>query len=250
MSGDCGNRESREERLVSLLYEDGDPAELAEIRAHLAMCASCREELEKLTATRELLSAWPDVVNAPRLVYVNEPAPAAGRMGREAGRRRWAGFRSLVPSLATAAALLLLLGLSAPFLRVQVGQDGRVHVGLGASSAAPANGSALVTRGDLDQGLAQTAQYLEALMRAGRQEDRQAVLGAVDQALQAQSASSQEQVTTAINSAFDELDRRRRTDLGVMLSSMSDLQAMTRSELQQMNAVLASLTSPPSRDQE
>lgn len=250
MSGDCGNRENREERLVSLLYEDGDPAELAEIRAHLATCASCREELEKLTSTRELLSAWPDVVNAPRLVYVNEPALSAGRMGKEAGRRRWAGFRSLVPSLATAATILLLLGLTAPFLRLQVGPNGRVHVGLGASSTSAADQSALVTRGDLDDGLAQTAQYLEALMRAGREQDRQAVLGAVDQALQAQSASSQQQVTTAINSAFDELDRRRRADLGVMLSSMSDLQAMTRSELQQMNAVLASLAPAPGPGEE
>ena len=81
MSADCENRENREERLVSLLYEDGDPSELAEIRAHLATCATCREEFEELASTRELLGAWPNVANAPRMVFVNETAGSAGRVG-------------------------------------------------------------------------------------------------------------------------------------------------------------------------
>ena len=35
-----------EERLASLLYEDGDETEIIEMRAHLATCAECRAELE------------------------------------------------------------------------------------------------------------------------------------------------------------------------------------------------------------
>ena len=103
---------------------------------------------------------------------------------------------------------------------------------------------------DLDQGLAQAARYIEALVQTGREQDRQAVLTAVNQALQDQNAAVGTQVAGALNSAFDEIDRRRRADLGVMLSSMNDLQVITRTELQRLNAMLASLTPAPSADKE
>ncbi len=247
MNGDCGNRE---ERLVSLLYEDGDPSELADIRAHLGTCATCREEFDKLTSTRELLAAWPDVVNAPRVIYVNEPARIAG--GARGGGRRLGRsvFESLVPSLAAAAAVVVLFALSASFLRFQVGTDGKLHVGVGASSASAAEASSLVTRQDLDQGLARTAAYLESMMRTARDQDRQAMLSVVDQALRDQNASLGRQVSSSIDSAFDEIDRRRRADLSVMLSSMNDLQVVTGTELQHMNAMLASLAPTPGAEQE
>jgi hypothetical protein len=239
MSGECANRE---ERLVSLLYEDGDPAELAEIRAHLATCAACRDEFERLTATRGLLGAWSDVAHAPRVIYVNGPA---GVGGHTRGGTGWGGFRPFMPSLAAAAAVVLLLAASASFLRLRVGPNGSLRLGFGASPASAAQPSALVTRGDLDQGLAQTASYLEATMRAARDQDRQAMLAVVDQTLRDQNTSLGRQMTSAIDSAFDEIDHRRRADLSVMLSSMNDLQVITSSELQRMNAMLASATPGP-----
>jgi hypothetical protein len=68
-----------------------------------------------------------------------------------------------------------------------------------------AGGSAFVTRSDLNQGLAETAEYLEALIHTARAQDRRALLAAVDEALLDQNASMGEQVTRAINSAFDEV---------------------------------------------
>jgi len=241
MSGECGNRE---ERLVSLLYDDGDPSELAEIRAHVATCAACREELAELAATRELLGAWPNVENAPRMVFVNEPAVSAGADGRGPAKSGRRGFRAFAPSLAAAAAVVLLVASSALFLRFHVGPDGRLRAGFGTSPASAIDGSTLVTRGDLDQGLARTAEYLEAMVRDAREQDRRAVLDAVDQALQDQNASMGKQVATAINLAFEEADRRRRADLGVMLSSMNDLQVMTGTELRQLSAMVASVATP------
>ena len=44
--------ERREEMLVSLLYDEGDPQELAEARAHIAACVECRQEYESLIGTR------------------------------------------------------------------------------------------------------------------------------------------------------------------------------------------------------
>lgn len=245
MSGDCGNRE---ERLVSLLYEDGDPTELEEIRAHLTTCAACREEFEKLSATRELLGAWPDVVNAPSVIYVNGPAGRTGRIGGGKGRVGWGGFGSFLPSLAAAAVVALLFVAAASVTRLRIDPDGRLSIGFRGASTADA--AALVTRADLDRSLARTAAYLEASARAARQEDRRTLLGVVDQALQDQNASVGARVSSAIDSAFDEIDQRRRADLNVMLSSMNDLQVVTGTELQRMNAMLASLAPAPSAEQE
>jgi hypothetical protein len=44
--------------LVSYLYNDGSPEELAAIAAHVQACAACTTELASLGDTRELLSAW------------------------------------------------------------------------------------------------------------------------------------------------------------------------------------------------
>lgn len=44
--------------LVSYLYNDGSPDELASIAAHVQACDSCTSELAALGNTRELLSAW------------------------------------------------------------------------------------------------------------------------------------------------------------------------------------------------
>jgi hypothetical protein len=242
MSSVCARSE---ERLAALLYEDGDPKELAETRAHLATCATCRAEFEELASTRELLAAWPDVVHVPRMVYVDEPAGFdRGREGAEG--RHGPRSRPFLPSLAAAAAVALVFLVSAPFLRIHADPGGGLRLGFGASSAA-APGSILVTKADLDRGLAQTAEYLETLMRAAREQERQEVLAAVDQALRDQSIAAGEQVGRAVNSAFDEIDRRRRADLDVMLSSMNDLQVITRTELQQLNAMLASLAPVPER---
>jgi hypothetical protein len=246
MNGGCAGRE---EQLVALLYEDGDSAELAETRAHLATCAGCRAEFETLSSTRSLLAAWPDVLNVPKVIYVNEPRRSSG--GRAAAQaKKWSIFGGLLPSLAAAAAVALVFFISAPFLRVHTDADGSLRLGFGASSAQVTGASALVTQSDLDRGLAQTAHYLETLMQAGREQDRQQVLTAVNQALSDRNDVMGEQMGRAINAAFDEIDRRRRADLGVMLSSMNDLQVITRTELQQFNAMLASLTPAPSADQE
>jgi hypothetical protein len=44
--------------LVSYLYNDGSPEELAAIATHVQSCAACTSELAALGDTRELLSTW------------------------------------------------------------------------------------------------------------------------------------------------------------------------------------------------
>jgi hypothetical protein len=120
-----------EEQLASLLYEDGGEAEMAELRAHLAGCAGCRAELEDLASARDLLSAWPNAVNVPRMVYVNE------RSGFLARARRWAdeiggpGLRAVLQPIGAAAAMVVVLVAAAALLDLRVASDGSLRIGFG-----------------------------------------------------------------------------------------------------------------------
>jgi hypothetical protein len=50
----CGNHES----LVTYLYDECEPAERQSMAAHVAVCASCAEELQALRDARVHLAAW------------------------------------------------------------------------------------------------------------------------------------------------------------------------------------------------
>ena len=50
----CENRDA----LIAYLYDECEPAERESIAAHVALCASCTEEIESLRETRAHLGAW------------------------------------------------------------------------------------------------------------------------------------------------------------------------------------------------
>lgn len=50
----CGNYEA----LVAYLYDECEPSERESIAAHVALCASCAEEIQSLRDTRAHLGAW------------------------------------------------------------------------------------------------------------------------------------------------------------------------------------------------
>jgi hypothetical protein len=92
-------------RLPGLLYGDLPRGEASALRAHLAACPACRQELAALEGVRRAL----DTVPAPA-VQVDLPRlyrEAAARQVRRAGRWRWAA----VACGAAAAVLLIVLGL-------------------------------------------------------------------------------------------------------------------------------------------
>jgi hypothetical protein len=55
----CGDHEG----LIAFVYGECDPTEREAVAAHVAVCASCREEADSLRSTRTALAAWapPDV---------------------------------------------------------------------------------------------------------------------------------------------------------------------------------------------
>jgi hypothetical protein len=112
----CGNHEL----LVSYLYDECEPAERQSIAAHVAICASCAEELRTLGDVRIDLAAWSPP--APPLGFqitraeseqpasVLRPAGLASRRSRSEG---W--WRQPLPAWAqaAAAALIFAAGMSA-----------------------------------------------------------------------------------------------------------------------------------------
>ena len=87
---DCVNAEMRD-RLPDLLNDRLSANERAEVVAHVAACADCREELEVLRAIRSMLSAPAPRVDVARVVSAlpKPPSPAT----RRPTTRTWADWR-------------------------------------------------------------------------------------------------------------------------------------------------------------
>ncbi len=100
----------RFERLLSA-YLDGEllPEEMAEVRAHLAGCESCREELESLRATKQLVGHLAQAALPPDFA-----AGVWSRIERPA-ERRW--FWWPRPAVALAAVVLAVILVAVPLVR-------------------------------------------------------------------------------------------------------------------------------------
>lgn len=240
MKGAC---EQFEERLVGLLYEEGDEAEGARVRAHLAECAGCRREYEQLGSTRELLGAWPNVANAPRIVYVHEEAsaarPAAG--GWRAGfAGRWSP--AVVAPLAAAATLVLALLGAWAVLDLQLGPDGVLQVGRLASDPTPPDpASTPVTRAQLQEGLAEVVAVFDEALAERDREQRRLLLAAIDERMQEQGLSMGAELRGVVDTALTDLQRQHEGDLGLIFAAIDEMGMFTASELQRINTVLGSL---------
>ena len=116
---DCLNEEIRD-RLALLAHGTLAAAEVATVRAHLSVCAVCREELEVLDLSRRVLNAAvPRVDQASILAAL--PAPRlqvmAGAGSRPASVPRRRGLWMPRQYLAAAASLLIVASLAPPLLR-------------------------------------------------------------------------------------------------------------------------------------
>lgn len=243
MNGACGYGE---EQLAGLLYEDGDAQEMGQMRAHLASCADCRAELEELTATRELLSAWPNAVNAPRMVYVNERVGLWARARRGLRELVAPGLATLRPAAAVAAAVLVVVA-SVALLDVRVAPDGRVQIGLAGGAPTPeetpvaATEPTPISREEFREGLTQTVAYLEELFATRSDDERRLLLAAIDERMQEQGMAMSQQFRGAVDAALTDMQQQHENDLGLVFSAVDELGVVTGIELQRMNTILASL---------
>jgi len=261
-----------EEQLASLLYDDGDPAEMAQTRAHLAECADCRAELEQMTSMKGLLSAWPNAVNAPRMVYVNERSGLLDRLRRWADGIGGLGMNAVLkPAVAAAAVVLvcvLVLAASVAVLDVRVAPDGSLQIGfagpptaeqasstgrggpLSAEQMAAAAETAPISREEFREGLTQTVAYLEDLVRSRSDDERRLLIAAIDERMQQQGLVMSEQLRGVMNATLTNMQQQHESDLGLIFSAVDELGVVTGMELQRMNMILASLMpSGPSEEE-
>lgn len=263
-----------EERLAGLLYDDGDSAEMAELRTHLATCSACRAELERLGSTRDLLAAWPNVVNVPRMVYVNERTGLRARLGRWAQDIGRPGAMALLKPAAAAAAVVLVFAAAIALLDVRVAPDGRLQVGLGggspadeqivgstgdataeaanvpdATAAAPEE-PAPISREELEEGFARVVARVEELLRARGDEERRLLMAAIDERMEEQGQAMNGQLRGVVDGALTDMQQQHENDLGLVFSAIDELGVITATELQQMNTILASLLQRAPDDKE
>jgi len=125
----CTYGGDREEAIVAYLYEDGPALERAAFEAHVALCETCREELEGFRAVRGRLARWapPAVLERSAAAAVHAGAPprdggalaVAGAPGGDAPRSWWRD----VPAWAQAVAAVFVLGAAAGAANLDVRYD-------------------------------------------------------------------------------------------------------------------------------
>ncbi len=249
--------ENREEMLISLLYEDGDPTELAAARAHLAECAECRQAYEELLGTRDMLAAWPNVTNAPRIVYVAETDTdrGAARLWRRLSEFGSRGAGALLrPALAMAAGVIVIV-IAAATVRFQVTPEGVLQVGFGPRSVSEATQMAQteanageeivpVSREEFTLAMQEMAGYMTDLVQNTRARDRQLLLATLQEELDGRDARLTESLLTAVDNAFATDFTSLRNGLANLTLAYQDLYDITGSELQKTNAILAALLQP------
>ncbi len=247
--------ERREELLINLLYEEGDPHELAGVRTHLATCENCRREYGILTGGRELLGDWPNVVNAPRLVYVSEPAGFITTVRRWVDELGSLGLGSLLRPAVAAASLVVVMVIAISVLRFQIGPDGVLEVGFGSTAmeksstmlsvsedtaGEPVESPQPITREEFTWGMEEMAAYIDGLVRSTRLQDRQVMMATLEQQLDERDAAITGSVLTAVNNAFTQMDLYGQR-LDILAAAYQELYDITGSELQKTNAILAAL---------
>ena len=131
------------EALVTYLYEECEPAERESIAAHVAMCASCAEEVRALGDTRAHLASWspPALPLGFQITRTESDQPANQEAGRVLRPAAW--YRQPLPAWAQMAAAVAIFaaGMSVSAFRASGEQPASVaasapHVEAGAANRA------------------------------------------------------------------------------------------------------------------
>jgi Putative zinc-finger len=111
------------EALVTYLYEECEPAERESIAAHVAMCASCAEEIQALGDTRAHLASWSPPALPLGFQITRSESDQPAKVLRPA-----AWYRQPLPAWAQMAAAVLIFaaGMSVSAFRSSGEQPARV----------------------------------------------------------------------------------------------------------------------------
>jgi hypothetical protein len=145
-----------EEQLSGYVEGTLETDERAEVDAHLATCATCREEIELSTQALTLLRELPDV---PVPFGTTRPVMAeAGKERASRGRRSWGRRTQWAAGLAAAAVLVAVVAVALPRVS-EVAQMESAGGGGAQATRAPAPGMEAATSGAVPLELQPNADY-------------------------------------------------------------------------------------------
>jgi hypothetical protein len=225
------------EALVALLYDELDGRERADIEAHLASCAACRQEASALRALRLELPAWTPPERELGFAIVDRTART-----ERVTRPRWA-----LPAwgLAAAAALVLAAGAAIANLEVSYGNDGfRVRTGWSRSQGGTA--SAAVAPAQSNEWRAELAgleRRLRAELGAGPvrtvsstpRPESEDVLRRVQALIGQSEARQQRELALRLAQVLNDFDRQRQTDLVRIQQGFGQLERSTAVDRELLN---------------
>jgi hypothetical protein len=226
----CTYRDTRDEILVSYLYDDIAAEERVRFEHHLSGCALCRGELEALGSVRTQLGRW----SAP------EPAaPPAGEAVPPVHRRAplWTSMRQ-IPAWAQVAAAALVVGTAAGMANLDVSYT-REGVSVRTGWMRPSGGADAVARqGRATSSDGQTAaaspwqSELVALEQQLRAEFGDQRASAQQAALHLAARANDEDVIRRLRTLIQESERRQQRELALRVAEVArDVQAQRQSDL-------------------
>lgn len=165
----CGNHEA----LIGYLYDECEPAERQAVAAHVALCASCAEEVQALADTRAHLVSWtpPALPLGFQITRTESDTPAHAGLAHIGAARvlRPAAWNRPLPAWAQVAAAVVIFAAGMSVNVVRSGADTPAAVVAQAPSAeaapvaeTPAVDDMTVTRGEF----ARLEQRLRAIEHA------------------------------------------------------------------------------------
>lgn len=98
--------------LIDYIYKEISESDKTELEAHLALCSTCREELQALQNTSKQLKAWPDINPKFNLVFVEEKTSIQSWVSEHFG---WLKTLFLKPGLAIAITCFVIFLVLAAF---------------------------------------------------------------------------------------------------------------------------------------
>lgn len=232
--------------LAGYVYEDGDPAELRAMAAHVRSCALCTEEVRTLRSIRGHLAAWspPDT----RLGFTIVPQSTVTTAMAPPPRDRWSW--SGVPSWAQAAAAVMLFASGVALaalmnLEVRYDQAGGMTIRTGWQQAAvPAKTTPVPDHGDIEQlarrvfqqergaltvaPSAATAQPRDGSAGAASGQD---VLRRVEGMLAASEQRQQRELAMRIGQVIRDIDSQHRADIDRIDQIVSPMKGLTTEDV-------------------
>lgn len=232
------------ELLVTYLYDECDPVERDSIAAHLALCASCGEDVQGLRDARVHLAAWspPAMPLGFQLTRTETDQPSkvlTGFASRSSQSEGW--WRRPLPAWAQAAAAVVIFAAGMGAGAARSGDAAVENAAAGSNTRAAVTAPvATVSRDDFDR-LAARLRSIEAaqkqpiaVSRRASGLDERALLNRVSAMIDARVAQSDLQSISLLASAGRSLESYRAELAGRMDVIEDEIEAQ-RQDIQQVS---------------